>query len=196
MARTHGHAWQQFAQQFRATPFMVAMGVAVEEHHRDGLDTFIPKQVCRLTHIILVELFDHLPVRSHPLPYLDAQVPWDEWLGAMELEIVEVRPVSAADLEHIAKARSGDEPGFDALAFRDRVDHRRSAMDKVADLVDVETARRLGAINHIQHADRLVMRRRQALRGEYPAGRLVIADQVRKGAADICCKPDHFVSMP
>ena len=67
------------------------------------------------------------------LTHLEAKRPGNERGLLDEAKVVEVRPIAAGNLENVAKAGSGDQRSLDALAFCDRVDDGRAAMDKKAD---------------------------------------------------------------
>ncbi len=79
---------------------------------------------------------------------LAAQVALNEGLRLLVPEIEEIRPVAAADLQHVAKALGGDEADLGALALGQRVDHHGGAVGEKIQRRDVD----LGLFEHGEDA--------------------------------------------
>ena len=96
-------------------------------------------------------------VRAHPFLRFTTPGALHQRLRHLDEKIVELIFALARDLQHIAEARRGEQPGFRAFALDQRIGEQRRGMHDAADLL------RRGA-RLLQHAPR-------ALQG--PAGRIV-----------------------
>jgi hypothetical protein len=101
------------------------------------------------------------------------------------MQVEEVRPVAARDLQRVAKTLGGDQPNLDTFAFGQRVDDDRRAVGKKVDQAWIDTA----LFENIQHSF-LEIRRRRVGFGRDDAGFTGAmigfeADQVGEGSADI-----------
>ena len=85
-------------------------------------------------HLVLVERRLDAAVVAQPLADLEAQVAGDEQRRLVGLQVVEIRPVLAADLEQVAEALGGDEAGRDAAVLDQRVGGDRGAVAEIGDL--------------------------------------------------------------
>src|SRR6267142_2736856 len=142
-----------------------------------------------------VERGDHLTAVIHALADLAALPAGRQRGRALEVEVVESREAQAADLEQVAKALGGQEPGARPAPLQDRVGGHRGAVDDLADL-----GRRDGGLRgQLLHArdDGLgvVGGGRQHLAGARDAvGRH--QDQVGEGAAHVHSEPIAHADLP
>ena len=148
----------------------------------------LPERARRLTHLLLVEREHDLAVGVDALGHLEAQLPRDERLEGA-LQAVRGRAGAAPELQHVAEAARGDQPGPGALALEQRVGRRRRAVDERLDLAGRDAS--FG--ERREHALRLVPRRGRHLGGPDGAGRLVEQHEVGEGAADVDADDDGRV---
>ena len=163
-----------------------AVGVAVEEHDRGGFDAELFELVAQRGEARLVERRDHLAVGAHALLDLEAQRALDQRLVLLEIEIVGVGPVDAADLVDVAEAFGRHQRGLRAGALQHGVDGDRRAVQ--------EQARRrvvaAGLLDAARDAVDQPVRRRQRLAEGQPPGLVVEHRDVGEGAADVGGEPD------
>jgi hypothetical protein len=179
--RRDEHARQAFAEDFLRPRLMRAVGVAVDEHDGDGFDAERLEPVAQRREARLVERDHHLAVGAHALLHLEAQRPLDQRLVLLEIEIVGVGPVDAADLVDVAEAVGGDQRGPGAGSLQHGVDGDRRAVQ--------EQARRgvvaAGLLDAVADAVDQPPRRRQRLAEGEPPGLVVKHRDVGEGAADV-----------
>ena len=129
----------------------------------------------------LVERDQHLAVGAHALLHLEAQRALDQRHVLLEIEIVGVGPVDAADLVDVAEAVGGDQRGLGAGALQHGVDGDRRAVQ--------EQVRRgvvaAGLLDAAADAVDQPLRRRQRLAEGQPPGLVVEHRDVGEGAADV-----------
>ena len=140
-----------------------------------------------------VERPDFLATIGHAAGQLAAQVARHEGFRLLVVEIEEIGPVAARDLERVAEALRGDEADLDALALGERVDDDRGAMCEEVDRRRIDAA----LFQDVEHALLEIRRRGVGLRGDDARlSRIAIgleADQIGKGAADIGGDADGLV---
>ena len=96
--------------------------VAVEQHDGDRVDTLGLEPSAHLEHARLVERHVHRAFGRQALAHLVAPRARHERHVLVEVEVVGVRAVDAADLVHVAKALAGDERGLGATTLEKRID--------------------------------------------------------------------------
>ena len=128
----------------------------MQQADRDRLHTVGPKVVDDRREAGELERLALAAVVRHPSGQLAAQVAGNERWRLDVVEVEEVRPVAAGDLERVAETRGGDQPGLHALALRQGVDDDGRAVGEERDLLDPHTAGR----KHLEHASLEVGRRR------------------------------------
>ena len=110
-----------------------AVGIGVEQADGDRLDAGRQQRVDGAAGRRLVQRpLDPAPVVD-PLRHLDAMRPVDQRRRLLPVEVVEHRHAQAPDLQHVAEALSGDQPGPGALLLNDRVGRDRGAVDHLVD---------------------------------------------------------------
>src|SRR5918995_4946568 len=113
--------------------FMPGVGIGMEEADSDRLHALRLEPTSQLRNRIGLERGDYLAFVVRSLGNLEAQVAGNEgWLFA-KTQVVDVRPVGAADLEHVAKTLTCDDRGASAGSLHQRVDHDGRAVDKLLD---------------------------------------------------------------
>ena len=75
---------------------------------------------------------------AHAPGQLAAQAPRHEGLGLAVVEIEEVGPVAARDLQGVAEPFGGDEPDSDSVAFGQRIDDYRGAVGEEGDRCGID----------------------------------------------------------
>ena len=92
--------------------------VRVQEADGDRLDTVAPARVDDRLQVVEFERPEHDAVTVDALAHLEAVPAGNERRRLPRDEVVHVRPVPAADLEHVAEAMRRDERSTGALAAR------------------------------------------------------------------------------
>ncbi len=112
-----------------------------ERHHeadRNGLDALGDKRACGAADGLFVEWRQDRAVRpGDALAYRQAMIAADERIflpGQLELEREIVRALVARDVEDVAKALGGDEPGLGAVVLEHDVGRDRSAVHEIANV--------------------------------------------------------------
>jgi hypothetical protein len=93
------------------TRLVLVLGVAIEKQDGGCLDAELVQHAPEASDLRLVERRVDLAVGQHALLDLEPQRPLHQRLVLLEVEVVGVRPVDAADLVDIAKA-VGDQRGL------------------------------------------------------------------------------------
>ena len=179
--RRDEHARQALAEDFLGARLVRAVGVAVDEHDGDGFDAELLELVAERREACLVERHHHLAVGAHALLHLEAQRPLDQRHVLLEIEIVGVGPVDAADLVDVAEAFGGHQRGFCAGALQHGVDGDRRAVQEQVRRGVVAACLLDAAADAVDQA----LRRRQRLAEGQPAGLVVEHRDVGEGAADV-----------
>src|SRR5208282_981185 len=122
-----------------------------------------------------------------PFANLEAISAAHDWRLFFEAKIVEVGAIPASDLEHVAKARCGNQRRLGALALRDYVDNGGAAVNEEPHLVRFN----LREPDGVDHALGKVARRGQRLGYAQAACGFVEIDQISESATDIRGKPPH-----
>ncbi len=101
---------------------MGRIDVAIEKQDRDRFDPELRQLAAERHDLAVVERRQHLAVRQHALLDLVAQRALDQRNVLLEIEIVGVGPVDAADLVDVPEALRDDERRLGAGALQDGVD--------------------------------------------------------------------------
>ena len=111
------------AQDLLGARLVRAVGVAVDEHDGDRFDAERLELVARARRDPprRAAISTSPSARTRSL-HLEAQRPLDQRLVLLEIQIVGVGPVDAADLVDVAEALGGDQRGLGAGALQDGVD--------------------------------------------------------------------------
>ena len=166
--------------------FMRRIGVGVQETDGDRLDALGLEVIEDRRQAGYIEGAALLAPVGHAAGQFAAQIARHEGFGLAVVQVEEVGPVAARDLQRVAEAPGRDQADLDALALGQRVDHDRGAMGEKVD------RRRIDAplFEHVQHALFEIGRCGVRLGGADMglAGRFVGLedDQIGKGSADIC----------
>ncbi len=113
--------------------FVFGADEAVEKAHRDGGDAGRAQGAGGFTHGVFVERGFDAAVVAHTLGHFEAEVARDEHRRFVGLQVVEVRPLLAADLEQVAEAGGGDEAGADTAMLDQGVGGNGGAVAEIAD---------------------------------------------------------------
>ena len=166
------------------------VGIGVEEADRDRLHAFRPEVRDDAGQRREVEGTQLVAVVVHAARQLAAQAARHEGLGLFVVEVEEVRPVAARDLQRVAKALRGDEADAHAGALGQRVDDDGGAVGEEAHGVGRDPRLR----HDVEHALLVAGRGGVGLRraDRRLAGGLVGLEdqQVGEGAADVGCDTD------
>ena len=126
-----------------------------------------------------------MPRRVEPAAHGVAILARDERLRPRLADVVEARPVLAADQQKVAKPLIGDEGDAAAAALDDGVCRSRHAVPDIGDIAPRPVLRGQGLPETPHRAEGAVLRGGRHLGdGHMPRG-LVIGEVVGKGAADI-----------
>jgi hypothetical protein len=116
---TPGHS---FSNRGERRLFMAGIGVGMQEADGDRLDALGLEVVEDRRQARQVERLQLLALVGDAAGQFAAQVARHEGLRLLVVEVEEVRPVAARDLQRVAKALGGDQADLDALALGQRVD--------------------------------------------------------------------------
>ena len=115
-------------------PLVARVGVGVQEDDGERGDA-LGRQLGRgLQHGALVEGRAHAAVDGHPLRHLQAPAARHQRRRLDDLDVVELVLALAPDLQRVAEALGGDEPGRRALALDQRIGEERRGMHHAADV--------------------------------------------------------------
>jgi hypothetical protein len=157
------------------------IAIGEQEHQRHGLHALGAQTPRGGAHRGLVERYQHVAPRGQPLRDFQAATARHERRGTPIQDVVHPEEVAAPDLEHVAEAIGGDEPGARALAFEQRVDADGRAVDHQSRVGKASA----GLIDAAEHAVQERLGRAEGLGVEHGTGRLVQRDEIREGAADV-----------
>src|SRR5439155_1647995 len=161
-------------------PLVRGVDVGMDEVDDERLDPARLQPGGGAADLVLVERRHHEALGVHPLGHLHAQLARDERLEGA-LEAIGRGPRATAQLEHVAEAARGDEPGPGALALEHGVGGGGGAVDDDRQVGGRPPGRGDGG----QDAVGLVARRRRHLDHADGAGRLVEEHEIGEGAADV-----------
>ena len=135
--------------------------------------------------------------RGDALRHFESQMPGHERRIAARLEVEQMGPGVAADLQDVPESFGRDQARFRTLAFDQRVGGDRGAVHEVAGGGEVDTQSPHGLFDHPHDSDALIARRRRLL--EVLEISLVIEKhQVGKRSPDVDAdaQPPCFVRIP
>ena len=158
--------------------------VRVEEAYGEGLDALVEEPVESPVDLGGIEGNLDLSARVDPLPHLETQVALDERGRLLPRDVVEAGHAQAADLQRVAEARGGDEPGARAPQLEDGVGGHRGAVKHLAHVTAGEARVAEHLAEALDDGPRIVVdARRDLLRVDPPLG--IEEDDVGEGATDV-----------
>ena len=163
---------------------MCGVGVAVQQRHGDGLHALVEQPPDGLLRFFRVERRQRRAVMRHALGDRAAQIARHQRRRLLPGDVVEARHAQIANLQYVAEAFGGDQPGLGALAFQDGVRGDRGAVAQLGDVPARERALGDQAGERLDDRAGVIVHRGGNLAGEQPAVP-VEADDVGKGAADV-----------
>ena len=181
----HAHLRPQPAHLGQHGLLVRGVGVGVQEADRHRLDACGAEVIQDAGQGGKIQWLELVAAIVHAAGQLAAQMARHEGRRLHVIEVEEIGPVAARDLEHVAKATGGDEPGMCTLALGQRIDDHRGAVRHEGDLGECEAA----LVEHVEHAAFEIGRRGVGLGGAHhlTAGDRIAAeaDQVGERAADV-----------
>jgi len=106
------------------------IGIAIDEHNGGCFDPELFEPVAQVRQSGFIKRLQYFPVSADAFLYLKPERPFDQRFVFLEIQIVGVGPVDAADFIDVAKAIGGDQRSPGAGALQDRVDGNSGAMQK------------------------------------------------------------------
>ena len=170
--------------------------VRVQEADRERFHALRDERADRRARRVEIEPLRRATVGERPLGNFSPEIAPHDRLGRVRLKIVEIVADLASQLEEVAHALRGDEPGACALPLEHRVDaDRRSVTEKGhGGRRDAVSIRERGQPDH--DADRLVGRGRRNFFETHRSGRLVESGEIGERAADVNSDaPGHRASL-
>jgi hypothetical protein len=158
--------------------------VAIDEADRDHLRARRGQALGRAHDASLVERPHHRAVGPHAFIDFEPPPARHQRHGLLPREVVEVRRPHAADLQHVAEAARGDEPGDGADLLEDGVGCHRGAVDDLRHRVGLDPggAEQCGEARHHREAG-ILRRGRDLADAQGAVGQL--QDDVREGSTDV-----------
>ena len=160
------------------------VGPGVEQAHRQRLDALREQPVERALDVGLVERLLHRAASVDPLAHLHPQAALDQGGRLLPGEVVQTRHAQAPDLEDVAEAPRGDQPGPGAAQLEQRVGGDGGAVQHLDHVATAEP----GLVEHLAQpvddgARVVVDAGRHLLDVQASVG--VEEDDVGEGAADV-----------
>ena len=160
------------------------VGVGVDEADGDGFHALRQEGRCRLANRRLIQRRDDAAVGSDALRRLQPPAPRHQRLRLAPGQVEHAGRANAADLQHVAEAARGQQPGPRADLLQDGVRRHRGAVHDLGDLARIEPRLR----QHRRNAGRDALARidgrgRCLVHVDAPVGQR--EDNVREGAANI-----------
>ncbi len=123
-------------------PFVLGVGVGVDEDDRDALCSFFQKQPRSAAHLRRIDAASDGPIRERPLVDLDAQVAFGD-RDKIAPQPPGPAAVAAAHFQHVAEAACRDHPDARAAPLQDCVGaDRRAVHDRALGDRPVESPQR------------------------------------------------------
>ena len=154
-----------------------------EQAHGTRIGGLLTDPPDRLVDRGIVERAHDFASRCDALFHLEAPLTRNQGWGEVGKEIEHVGPGLAADLEQIAKARSGEERDLAAAALDERVGSHGSAMGKTRELVRGNSVARRELRESLNDCARRIVRRGRAFENVDPAAIAVMGIEVGEGSA-------------
>ena len=117
----HQQCGEALAQERLGALFVRGIAVAVDQADRNRLDAGCGKLIPGCQHARLVQRLDHAAVGRDALHHLQAMPARHQRLGLVPGQVEHVGHADAADLQHVAEAARGDEPGPGARSLQEGV---------------------------------------------------------------------------
>src|SRR5215831_5605025 len=175
---------------------MIRARVGVQQRYGDGL---APRRQHRIDGAVdgdLVERCRDRAVGIDAFEYLDDMAPLHERARLVDVEIISLVALLAANDEHIAEARGGDEAGGSTLALEDGIGGDRGGVQHGVDRTSSD-ARFLQ--QQLQPGDHGLARLAQCgrhLEGVHRPAGTIVQNEIGKGSADIEGQSDHAGPQP
>ena len=182
--KRHVHIRVGFAQHLAHRLLVRRVGVGVDERYGHGLDAVALQIRHGVTHGLRIQSNVFFTFMGSSFSDLDPQVPRNQRLGLLPLEVVELGDADAAQLQHVAESPRGDEAGASSLALDDRVGRDGGAVNHRAAVGGLELQLLQQALDEGEDTLLVGLGRGDALCNMH---RAVVLDQhhVRERAADI-----------
>ena len=175
------------AQHLRDGPLVQRVRIGVQQADGDALHALARERLHQWAELAEVDRREDRPVGPHALGHLEPEPARHERRGlGRHVDVVEMRPVHARDLEHVAEAAGRDQSHDRAPAFDDRVGDHGGAVGERAG----RTGGRLERTEPVDHAGGRMRRRRGDLARVQPSRRLTRHD-VGERAADVDADDGH-----
>ena len=156
------------------------IGIGMDEADDQRLGAELEQPAHGGPHRVGVERDHHIALGVDALRHFEAQLARDQRLEAADHAVAE-GPRAAAELQHIAEARSGDQAAARALAFENGVGADSGAVHQRRQVLDRDAA----VAQSREHAARLVVGRRRDLDDAKPVRAFVDEQQVGESAAHV-----------
>jgi len=121
------------AQDFYRTLLVIGTDETVEEGHRDRLHARCLQGTSSGAHLVLIQRYVDLAGVAQALGHFQAQVARHQGERLVGLDVVEIGPLLAADLEQVAEPIGRHEPRLHAAMLDQRVGRDRGAVAEVDD---------------------------------------------------------------
>ena len=178
------------AQQLADALLVDRVQVAVKQADRDRDHVLLGQCTGDFVNPVFVQGLQHGACRVEPLIDLEAEIARHEWPRLLEVDVVEVRPDLAADLQHVAEALGGDERGPWGLALDQGVGGDGGAVDEVGDGVRRDVALGENAFDRVQEAPGRIRRSGGDLRDSGRPGVFGEQHGIGEGTADVHANPE------
>jgi hypothetical protein len=160
----------------------------VQELDSDSLDTLATALRDYRVEVLEMNRLEFLAPGVDPFADLEAIPAAHNRRFLFEAKIVEVGPIPARDLQHVAKTRGGDERRFGALPLGNYVDNGGAAVNEKPHLARID----LREPDGVDHTLGEFARGGQRFRCAEVTRRFVKVDEVGEGATDIRGQPPHL----
>jgi len=182
------HLGRDLRHELRQPLLVRGVRVGVQQRDRDRRHAGVAQLRDRGPRGVLVERDLDVAVLVDALDDLLAEAARHERHGLDPLQVVAALTIGPHDLEDVTEALGRQEPGQRSPALDQRVGAGRGPVGDVLDVAERDPGRR----DALQHADGLVVDRREHLRGRDIARFVVVGEQVRERAAHIDSDSQHL----
>jgi hypothetical protein len=156
----------------------------VQKANGDRVEASLFQRFGNFRDLLFVERPQRFAACKRALLDLENVLPRDERTGATLVEIARLGAVAAADRIDVFCAARDEQRGARALAFDQRIDGDRGAMDETIDLGEVCAT----LMYAVENALGQILRSRQALAVEHLPGSDIDPHQIGEGSTNINCK--------
>jgi hypothetical protein len=138
---------------------------------------------------------------AHALGDFEAQVARHQRLGLVDLDVVEVGSLLAADLQKVTKAVGGDKAGLDAAMLDEGIGRHRGAVAEIDDrsgrmVAGLGRCAAHALLHALGNAARRIVRRRRNFPGLDPPRLLIEQADVGEGAARVYADAPSCHAVP